>query len=130
MPLTDRVRGAVADLLGSLGAMPQGPVFRSRVGEGRAITRVQAHRLLKGLAQELGLDCERLALHSARKTFALSIWRRSGFNLVQVQRILGHSSPLVSALYLDTSRDELDALVLGQNQVPAPVPAPSMSALG
>jgi integrase len=119
VPLTERVRGAIADYLGSLKAVPLGPVFRSRVGANQAISRVQAHRVLKGLARELGLSSERLGCHSARKHFALSIWRRSNFNLVQVQRVLGHSSPLVSAMYLDTSRDELDALVLGLDQPPA-----------
>jgi integrase len=31
VPLTERVRGAIADYLGSLAAMPQGPVFKSRI---------------------------------------------------------------------------------------------------
>lgn len=128
IPLTEGVRGAVADLLGSLGAVPQGPIFKSRVGEGRAITRMQAHRLLKGLARELGLDAQRIGCHSARKHFAQSIWRRSGFNLLHVQKILGHSSPLVSALYLDSSRVELDALVLGLDQPPAVPSAMSLAA--
>lgn len=119
VPLNERVRGAIADYMGSLKAVPVGPVFKSRVGADRPISRVQAHRLLKGLARELGLDAQRLGCHSARKHFAQSIWRRSGFNLLQVQRVLGHSSPLVTAGYLDSNRDELDALVLGLDQPPA-----------
>ena len=131
VPLNERVRGAIADYLGSMNSVPQGPLFRSRVGEGTPITRVQAHRLLKGLSRELGFDSQRLGCHSARKHFAQSIWRKSGFNLLQVQRILGHRSCLVTAAYLDSNRDELDALVLGLDQAPTvPFAMPLVGAAG
>jgi len=112
VPLTERVRGAVADYLSSLGTVPHGPVFRSRIGDNRPITRGQAHRQLKRLARELGFDAARVGCHSARKTFAVQIHRAAGFDLIKTQRILGHSSPLTTASYLDTCRDDLDALVL------------------
>lgn len=112
VPLTERVRGAVADYLGSLRAIPQGPVFRSRIGGNQPITRGQAHRQLKRLARELGFDAARVGCHSARKTFAVQIHKAAGFDLIKTQRILGHSSPLTTASYLDTCRDDLDALVL------------------
>jgi len=124
VPLNERVRSAIADYLGSLNAVPVGPVFMSRVGTDRPITRVQAHRLLKDLSRELGFDCQRLGCHSARKHFAQAIWRKSGFNLLQVQR-------LVTAAYLDSNRDELDALVLGLDQTPAvPLAMPLVASAG
>jgi integrase len=119
VPLNERVRGAVADYLGSLGVVPMGPVFRSRVGDNGAISRVQAHRLLKDLARKLGLDSRRLACHSARKKFALDVHRRAHFDVLKTMRILGHSSPTVTARYVESSQDELDALVLGLDQLPA-----------
>lgn len=127
VPLTERVRGAVADYLGSMKSVPKGPVFKSRVGDNKAISRVQAHRLLKGLARELGLDCRRLACHSARKFFAARVHRAGGFDLIKTQRILGHSSPLVTARYLDTTREDLDALVLGLDQAPAVASAAALT---
>jgi integrase len=120
VPLTERVRGAIADYLGSLAAMPQGPVFKSRIGDNRPITRGQAHRQLKCLARELGLDAARLGCHSARKTFALQVHRAAHFDLVKTQRVMGHSSPVTTARYLETNQDELDSLVLSLGTAPAP----------
>ena len=100
--------------------MPQGPVFKSRIGDNQPITRGQAHRQLKRLARELGLDAARLGCHSARKTFALQVHRAANFDLVKTQRVMGHSSPVTTARYLETSRDELDSLVLSLDASPAP----------
>jgi len=49
--------------------------------------------------------------HSLRRTFATDIYRATGCDLVATQRIVGHSSPLVTANYLRTDQDELDAVV-------------------
>jgi integrase len=130
VPLNERVRAAIADYLVSLQAVPQGPVFRSRVGNGKPITRMQAFRLVKGLAHEAGLDAERVGCHSARKTFASQIHRAAKYDLLKAQRILGHSSPLVTARYLDTDRDELDTLVLGLGQATVQVVATGMALTG
>jgi integrase len=120
VPLTERVRGALADLMGQLGTIPTGPVFRSRVGDGQPITRGQAHRWLKRLAREIGLDGGRIGTHSARKLFAVQVHRASGGDLIKTQRVLGHSSPITTGKYLETSQDELDALVLSLDVPPSP----------
>jgi integrase len=119
VPLNERVKGAVADFLASLGAIPHGPVFKSRIGVDRSITRGQAHRMLKGLASDVGLNAERIGCHSTRKAFALQVHRAAKFDLLKTQRILGHKSPLTTALYLETSQDELDSIVLGLGASPA-----------
>jgi len=119
VPLTERVKGAIADYLASLGTVPVGPVFKSRVGDNKPITRGQAHRQLKRLARELGLDAARIGCHSARKAFAMKVHRAGGFDLIKTQRVMGHSSPLTTAAYLETAQDELDSLILGIDQAPA-----------
>lgn len=118
VPLTERVRSAVTDYLGNLTSIPQGPVFRSRVGNGRPISRELAHRTLKRLALELGLPAARLGLHSTRKSFAARVHRAAQFDLVKTQRVMGHSSPLTTARYLETTQDELDAVVLSLDTPP------------
>ncbi|MCR6654655.1 MAG: hypothetical protein NVV63_02340 [Opitutus sp.] len=54
----------------------------------------------------------------------------SGYDLIRTQRIVGHSSPLVTARYLGTTQSDLDDLVLGLGQMP-PVrlaePTPAMA---
>ena len=119
VPLTDRVRNAVADYLGTMTSMPTGPVFRSRVGPNQAISREVAHRNLKKVALELGLEASRIGLHSTRKSFANRVHKAAGFDLIKTQRILGHASPITTSKYLETTTDELDAVVLGLDRAPS-----------
>ena len=129
VPLTERVRGAIADYLGTFQAIPGGVVFKSRTGDDQAITRGQAYRLLKRLAREVGIDATRLGCHSTRKTFAVRAHRAAQFDLVKTQRILGHRSVSTTAKYIETCQDELDALVLGMDAAPA-VAVPAALAVG
>jgi integrase len=129
VPLSERVRGAIADYLGTFQAIPGGVVFKSRTGDNQAITRGQAYRLLKRLAREVGIDATRLGCHSTRKTFAVRAHRAAQFDLVKTQRILGHRSVSTTAKYIETCQDELDALVLGMDAAPA-VAVPAALAMG
>jgi integrase len=49
--------------------------------------------------------------HSLRKTFVGRVYRASGCDLIKTQRIVGHSSPIITARYLETDTDDLDQLV-------------------
>jgi integrase len=49
VPLTERVRGAIADYLGTFQAIPGGVVFKSRTGDNQAITRTAAQKGQVGL---------------------------------------------------------------------------------
>ena len=72
---------------------PDLPLFISRnrrAGEPRSMTRSAASRLL--IAQSDIEDDGRLGTHSLRKTFARSVYRHSGNDLMVLKRALGHSS--------------------------------------
>ncbi len=120
--LNERARAVIRDYLASLGTIPPADqyLFRSRTGANRPITRIQAHRILKGLCRECGIDATRVSTHSLRKTFVRSVYDASGHDLVRTQRIVQHASPLTTARYLESTQTELDELVLG---LAAPVPA-------
>jgi integrase len=47
-----------------------------------------------------------------RKTFARSIFDRSGHNLILTQRALGHSSVLTTSHYLESSSDDVTAAIM------------------
>jgi integrase/recombinase XerD len=113
VPLGNRSRAAIADYLADLGAPPSGDafVFQSRNGDNAAITRGKAFRWLKRLARELGLDATRISPHALRRTFAAAAYNVSR-DLLVVQKLLCHVSPLTTALYLETSAEQLDAVVL------------------
>jgi integrase len=125
--LNERARGVIRDYLASLGQIPPTDqfLFQSRVGENRAITRTQVHRILKALCRDCGIDSTRISSHSLRKFFVRAVYDASGHDLVRTQRIVQHSSPLTTARYLESTQSELDNLVLGIGAsalVPAPFP--------
>ena len=113
--LNERARGTVRDYLGSLGYVPASDefLFLSREGGNRPIDRAQAHRILKGLCQACGIDTARVSTHSLRKTFVRAVYDASQHDLIRTQRIVGHSSPVITARYLESTQSELDELVLG-----------------
>jgi integrase len=131
--LGDRARTAIAAYLATLRLHPTPDtfVFASRKGVNRPITRSHAHHWLKTLARELGLDADRIGCHSTRRTFAKGVYAASGFDLVKVQKLLGHTNPLTTARYLASDEAELDALAQGFDplvQIPAPAAAASLPA--
>jgi integrase len=113
--LNERARGAIRDYLASLGRVPAPDefLFLSRESGNRPLHRSQAHRILKDLCQASGIDEARVSTHSLRKSFVRSVYDASGRDLVLTQRIVGHSSPVITARYLESTQSELDELVLG-----------------
>lgn len=126
--LNERAREVIRDYLASLGCVPTSDqfLFRSRTGANRPISRTQAHRILKVLCRECGIDATRISTHSLRKSFVRAVYDASGHDLVRTQRIVQHASPLTTARYLESTQSELDDLVLGLG-APAPVPAAAHS---
>lgn len=127
--LNGEASGAVADYLGALPRLParDEPVFRSREGGGVALSRAQAHRLLKAAVAAAGFAAARLSTHSMRKSFVGAIYAASGHDLIRTQRVIGHRSPLTTAAYLESTQDELDQLVLGL-PLTRPAPRPGIAA--
>jgi integrase len=93
------------------GANPQTFVFRSRKGPNRAISVVQAWRILQDAytTNELG---GKLGTHSMRKTFANRIYERSGRDLIKTQQAMGHKHVNSTQHYLSFLQEEIDALIL------------------
>lgn len=122
--LNERARGVIRDYIASLGTIPPADqfLFRSRSGDNRPISRTQAHRLLKSLCRECGVDSTRISTHSLRKSFVRAVYDASGHDLVRTQRIVQHALALTTARYLESTQTELDELVLGLGTT-VPVPA-------
>jgi integrase len=118
--LNERARGAIRDYLASLSYVPRPDdfLFKSREGGNRPIDRGQARRILKGLCRACGIDDKRVATHSLRKSFVRAVYDASKRDLVLTQRILGHSSPIITARYLDSTESEQDNVVLALSSHP------------
>jgi integrase len=87
---------------------PDDVVFASRV-KGRAISRVQAYRIIRAASEELQID--RVSCHSLRKTFGYHAWK-SGVSPAVIMEIYNHSSFNVTRRYLGVTRDDTDAVYL------------------
>lgn len=87
-------------------------VFKSREGGNRAITLGQAWRILKRAGEDAGA-VDRVGTHSMRKTFAWSIYKNSGHDLVLTKAAIGHSSITTTGKYLEASEPAVVSAVLG-----------------
>lgn len=80
-------------------------LFKSRKGDNKPISRVQAYRVLKKAAKELGL--EHIGTHTLRKTFGYHHYKQNK-DVALLQRIFNHDSPSTTLEYIGISQEEID----------------------
>lgn len=66
--------------------------------------------ILKMACDHLGY--ENISTHSFRKYYASSIYRANGHDLILVQRLLQHSSPLVTQKYIGLNSKQIEDAIL------------------
>ena len=69
--------------------------------------QVQHH--LKLVCDHLGY--ENISTHSFRKWYATSIYNQNGHDIVLVQRLLQHSSPMVTRRYIGVSDEQMEQAI-------------------
>lgn len=72
-------------------------------------TERNVQKYLVKVADYLGYD--NIGSHSFRKFFATSILERSNYNLILTQRLLNHSSPVVTQAYIGISSREMEQIL-------------------
>lgn len=87
------------------------PLFISREGVNRPITRFMAHKILKEVFNKAGLQGT-CTTHSMRKTFALNVFKKSGNNLLLTKHALGHNDLSTTIKYLPIDQEEIDSIIL------------------
>jgi len=80
---------------------------------GKAISRVQAYRLIRAASEALDFE-EHISCHSLRKTFGYFAWK-SGVSPVVIMDIYNHTSLAVTQRYLGVTQDDRNAVYLGLN---------------
>lgn len=119
--LNEKARTAIRDYIASLDYVPirEEYLFKSREGGNRPLHRSQAHRILVDACEECGIDTARVSTHSLRKTFVRAVYDASGHDIIRTMRVVNHSSPTITARYLENTETELDDLVLGLGASPS-----------
>ena len=72
-----------------------------------SVRQVQHH--LKLVCEHLGY--ENISTHSFRKWYATSIYNQNGHDIVLVQRLLQHSSPMVTRRYIGVSDEQMEQAI-------------------
>ena len=85
-------------------------IFVSNRKDERAISRVQAWRIIKAAAEAIEMS-GRIACHSLRKAFGFFAWK-SGVLPVMLMDIFNHSSFEITKRYLGIAQDDRDKVYL------------------
>lgn len=92
---------------------PEQYLFKSRVGENRAITRDMAHKILSQAFQAANLTVS-VSSHSMRKTFAHWLYEVSGHDIIVVQSALCHTDIVTTRKYLGLDKVRADELIFNK----------------
>ena len=91
---------------------PAMPVFLSREGSSKALSRRRAQEIIQAAAYAAGLPAG-ISTHSWRKTFAGKLYEISGHNILLVSKALNHRQLATSIHYLTWKLNErADAAIL------------------
>jgi integrase len=81
-------------------------LITSRKGVNKAISRVQAYRIIRAAAEASKFHY-RVTCHSLRKTFGYQLWK-NGTSPVVIMEIYNHSNFAVTRRYLGVNQDDKD----------------------
>ena len=83
-------------------------LFKSAKQPSKAITRIQAYRIIKRAAEKLEIEGT-ISCHSLRKTFGYHAWK-SGAEPALIMNVYNHSSFQITKRYLGIEQDDKDEL--------------------
>ena len=80
-------------------------IFKSRKGENKPITRIQAYRSLTNAGAKIGL--EEIGTHTLRKTFGYHFYQQTK-DVALLQELFNHSAPSITLRYIGINQDKID----------------------
>ncbi len=104
--MNDALRKALKTFVIKNNCSPEDYLFPSR--KGGHIGRVQAYRVLKEAANNVGI--ENFGTHSLRKTWGYWTYKASKYNIGLIMDTFNHSSQRITLRYIGMNQDEKDEL--------------------
>ena len=83
-------------------------LFQSQKGHNKAISRVQAYRILNNVAEKVGL--ENIGTHTLRKSFGYWHYKQNK-DVALLQQLFNHSAPSVTLKYIGINQDIMDKTI-------------------
>jgi integrase len=80
-------------------------IIKSREGKNRPLSRSQVYRILRKVADQLGLDS--IGTHTLRKTFGYHFYMKYK-DVAMLQDLFNHSSPAITLWYIGINQDMRD----------------------
>ncbi|XQY91885.1 site-specific integrase [Metabacillus sp. HB246100] len=113
-PISENAKRALVEYLVTRDYQLDEPLFISRK-KGGTLQRAQSWKIINDAARAVGLT-DRIGTHTLRKTFAYHAYK-AGKDIVQLQKLLNHSSPAVTLAYIGITQEEQDEIYLTINLV-------------
>jgi len=88
----------------------EGYIFASNRKNGRAISRIQAWRIIRAAVDAIGL-IGRISCHSLRKTMGYFAWKR-GVLPIMLMELYNHTNFETTRRYLGIAQDDIDKVYL------------------
>jgi len=90
------------------GKNPEEYLIKSRHGKNQPIVRRWAYEVINRAGHQAGL--ESVGTHTMRKTFGYHYYKQTG-DVVTLQKLLNHSTPRVTLVYIGIEQDAIDDAV-------------------
>jgi len=113
MPLHKDAKDKIFELT-AVRAVPLEPLFRGRrlFGKWTRYDSTSFHRALKKACGKAGINSDRIASHSMRKTFAAKMYPAVDKNIYKLKELLGHKNISATGAYIEVNVEELMEVVL------------------
>ena len=80
-------------------------IFKSKKGDNKPISRIQAYRILNHAGAKIGL--EEIGTHTLRKTFGFHFYKQTK-DIALLQQLFNHSSPSITLRYIGFNQEIID----------------------
>lgn len=110
LPIHPELREILIELLKTSPIDKTQPLFISR--NHRRLNRVSYHQALKLACEKSGINPERIATHSLRKSYAKNMYKALKNDIFKLQHAMGHQDISSTGRYLQADQEEINNVIM------------------